>query len=595
VWDAITGRPVTPRLPFEGRLIAASFSPDGRRILVAGADGKPRLWDLATPASAGPSPGLKMAARPPALSPDGRHAVNENTREFPPWVHGMRVWDTTTGRAVTPVFPIKLDGVSWLALQNVSFSPDGRLVLAVICSSDMKSAAQVFDAVTGLPCTSPIQPGPLILKGTFDPAGRRVLLVVSPRPGETESEIQLWDVKSGRPADPPLKTGLKTGNPIIQVVVVAFSPDGRRLAATSRSDQRNPVGRVQVWDVATGKALTPPLAENFPAPWLLAWSPDGRCLAAVGSLSESNPTAVRVWDVITGRPLTPRVVYRDTITRVALSPGGGRLATVGADGTARVWDATTGRPLTAPLPHDGGVSHVEFSPDGRRLLTAYGEGPVGSLTARAVRVWDVATGEPLTPPLRPGADVSPAALYFDPYFGHDRKSPLWWPRGSEVDAAAFTADGRRVVVLNDAHQAQVWDVSPDGRPLGDLELLVRLLSGRRIDPTGAAAPSSVRKADWQKLVRAYPEVFTVPARQADAWRRAKAGQREWARTAWSGLYWIRGNQLVSYGSYAEAADDFATAFELWPAVPPGLRLISQMLHLEAWALIDARAAASGGG
>jgi WD40 repeat protein len=75
------------------------------------------------------------------------------------------------------------------------------------------------------------------------------------------------------------------------------------------------------------------------------------------------------------------VGHEDTVTSVAFSPDGQRLATGSDDKTARVWDLATGTELLRLAGHEGDVTSVAFSPDGQRLATGSQDG-----TARA---WDV--------------------------------------------------------------------------------------------------------------------------------------------------------------------------------------------------------------
>jgi tetratricopeptide (TPR) repeat protein len=62
--------------------------------------------------------------------------------------------------------------------------------------------------------------------------------------------------------------------------------------------------------------------------------------------------------------------HTNTVSGVAFSPDGTRLATASSDTTAKVWDASSGREMLTLSGHTNELSGVAFSPDGTRLATA---------------------------------------------------------------------------------------------------------------------------------------------------------------------------------------------------------------------------------
>ncbi len=148
-------------------------------------------------------------------------------------------------------------------------------------------------------------------------------------------------------------------------------------------------------------------------------------------------------DVDTGILRAGPFRHSGLVTATALCPDGKRLAVASADGSAVLWDVATGRQAAA-LPHGQPLRQVAFSGDGRRLVTV--------AENHTVRVWDVVTGQP----------VSPLLTHAEP-----------------IVQASLAADGRRLAVRGKT--GAVWDLSPDARPVDELVLLPRLLSGQILD------------------------------------------------------------------------------------------------------------------
>jgi WD40 repeat protein len=74
-----------------------------------------------------------------------------------------------------------------------------------------------------------------------------------------------------------------------------------------------------------------------------------------------------------------------SVSSVAFSPDGARIASGSGDNTIRVWDARTGEAVMEPIQgHTKWVSSVAFSPDGAHIVSGSSD--------NTIRVWDARTG-----------------------------------------------------------------------------------------------------------------------------------------------------------------------------------------------------------
>src|SRR5262249_46342831 len=150
---------------------------------------------------------------------------------------------------------------------------------------------------------------------------------------------------------------------------VAFSPDGRHLAAQSRG------GIVHVWEAATARAVGRWNVDWYTAGSALAFSPDGQRLAL------GTGCTVGFWEVPTGKPRLPPGGHSYPSSALALAPDGKTLASASPDQTVLLWNPATGEQVRRLAGRTGPLRAVSFSPGGRRLASASSD--------KAVCLWEL--------------------------------------------------------------------------------------------------------------------------------------------------------------------------------------------------------------
>jgi WD40 repeat protein len=190
-----------------------------------------------------------------------------------------------------------------------------------------------------------------------------------------QAQIRVWNVATGKSL-----SNIAAG----AVYGMAFSPDGKTLASGSWLNDSKPFyKKVELWNIDTGQknaTLTDPTAysgrfDYLKSVYILAFSPDGKTLAA-----GSRDGLLTVWQVSTGSLLNE---YQSTqpIESLAFSPDGKLLATGSSNGLISLWDASTFQVVGSIQKHTSAVTNLAFSSDGMRLVSASSD-----LT---VRVWGI--------------------------------------------------------------------------------------------------------------------------------------------------------------------------------------------------------------
>jgi WD40 repeat protein len=501
VWDADTGRQLTPRLRHLGPVTHASFSRGGRELLTvgAGAADPARVWDLYRGLSATPVPlGIRGALRCAAADSDGRWALTAaGFRDAPPEIE---LWEQKTGKLLT-TRPFQLGE----RVTHAAFSADGRWVL-VACGDEQNSQSRVYVwQVEALksgkgPPAHTLRSDGLVTYAAFSPDGRQIVTTRQDWNGKDRTGLaQLWNTQTGEPVK-----NLPTRGP---VSYAAFSRDGTRLVicdGTWREDTPpKSSGQAVIWDATRGDELVQ-LEGHTKAVNHAAFSPDGRRVATA-----SEDETARIWDADGGKSLLTLKGHTAVVTHVAFSPDGTRLVTASLDQTACLWDTAAGVRLEPLLRHSKAVNQATFSPDGRLVATtgAYG----------MARVWDVHSRAAVTPPIEHDAPVQAAVFSPDGrqlfVLSHHDPIPERNPATGQSMLPSSTVDFafRDLVRLAPARTitALHWRLAEGNRDKEHLPALARLLANRQLAGGDLVpVPGEELLRSWNDLRGAYPDVLS---------------------------------------------------------------------------------------
>jgi WD40 repeat protein len=323
----------------------------------------------------------------------------------------------------------------------------------------------------------------------------------SPTTGESSAQraefvqLTLYDTATGRVNSAFLTTSNDYLHSLDEVRAIAFSPDGRWIAAGGKFGN---AGNVQLWQVSSEELVRVFHGVHLFGVNAIAFSHNGETIASGGM-----DGTIKIWDwdkdnggdaiaidASSGKPLKERLLAigpggerivggtEDDESRlislqeafpvwcVAFDPADRRLAAAGRAGLLNIWDTANGREILHLEGHVRDVAVVAFSADGTRLVSGDEDGNL--------KVWDSASGDMLASFLAHEGAIQVVAFGADDNeiisAGIDGSARFWRvPQSRQnaghrnaVIAVAFTPDGKEILSHSSGHDLRRWSSTLTG-------------------------------------------------------------------------------------------------------------------------------------
>jgi WD40 repeat protein/serine/threonine protein kinase len=361
----------------------------------------------------------------------------------------VKVWDSRTRRVIRTLENAHGDHASCVA-----FHPEGQYLASAgkdqkVKVWDWTSGEKVFEAL----CDA-VHGNGTAYAVAFSPDGRQLA-------AGSNGDVTLWDWRSGQ------KLHTLAGDEK-QQISVAYCRDGRLASG-------NWAGHVKLWDAAAGGEPLAAFSESRRPISALAFDKDGGRLAVA-----SFNRCVEVWNTTTCEIVHTLRHTGGVVLGVAFTPDGRRLASTGQDKIVRVWDAASDQEVLTLRGHTGICGCVAFSPDGRRLASASED--------KTICVWDAS-----------------------PLEGHEGQETMTLEAGNEIWSLAVSPDGHKMASAGWSLPVQVRNArtGEDAVEFPDFRTIVFCVAwhGQRIAAAGGNGALFTVKV-WDAQTRR--ELFALP-------------------------------------------------------------------------------------
>lgn len=321
-------------------ICGVSFAPDGKTVATAGDDNHIRIWNTSTGKQIREHQGHGLCFRNVSYSPDGTLLLaaggSADSRLY--------IWDTFTGN--------ELHVIKGVDLHAIAISANSQRV-AWVC---LNGSLGIWERPTNEIHTERLLPGGELASVAFSPEGTRIFTIGRDHLGVFDAiakkRLAVWKNPGGE--------------------AVRCSPDGKYLAVGGALDKP-----LFVLDSDSGKIVHKLSAGRLL--WAFEFTGDSKTLICEGDHSLVS------WDVATGLPIDMIPIgSRRFVSQIAISTDARYLAVASKSSSLLILDRTTRQSHFLHDAHQGHVGWARFLNGGEEVVSAGNDG--------TLRIWDAKTG-----------------------------------------------------------------------------------------------------------------------------------------------------------------------------------------------------------
>jgi WD40 repeat protein len=338
LWDATSGKLLRSLQRYRGTIHSASFSPDGRLILIVN-DLTISLFDVLTGRELRELKGHNEHINEAVFSPDGKLVLSAGADNV------ARIFEVASGNIVRELMDYRSD------VTSAVFSPDGKMFL----TATYDSIVHIYSSISGVEKMELRAPFLRRKKCSYISNGKYILI-------ESEYELKMYDAFSGKELS-NIDIGFSWEN-------YSLNPKGLQVLVKDDLWSANDTSRI--FDLLTGNEEYI-IAGSMQEPGV--FSPDGTTLlyweaASSNTGGEDFYWRAHLYDAKRGIEIRQMNYYDDPLESVVFCPDGKNILTTGYGDMVRICEVSTGKELRKLRGFTNKVSYAAFSPDGGQIALA---------------------------------------------------------------------------------------------------------------------------------------------------------------------------------------------------------------------------------